>query len=202
MASLPAISTLASSLVWFRVVTMMYICFLVELTWISALYVFFKLYLKSKVIPLSHIDFQSEFHSIRMEKERMEAEHFMEYKKKSFVHRLVNMFWDFQVSQAHDRGIAACASSRKWRGGITACARSKTLRNSRIWRAWGCFDRQSRGSATACCWLSFVTSRVWDWRISRKEQINYLGTRKEVVHLPCCSWERPTWTGWCPGAVC
>ncbi|KAK7422814.1 hypothetical protein QQX98_001376 [Neonectria punicea] len=57
----------------------------------TALYGFFKIFLKSKVVPLSEIDFESEFAAMRQEAEEMEAEH-IETKQKPLFHRILNKF--------------------------------------------------------------------------------------------------------------
>lgn len=62
-----------------------------KLTCLQALYVFFKFFLKSKVVPLSEIDLQSEFAAMRREEESKEAEHH-ETKRKPLVRRILNKF--------------------------------------------------------------------------------------------------------------
>ncbi|KAK7223258.1 hypothetical protein V2G26_011261 [Clonostachys chloroleuca] len=57
----------------------------------TVLYLFFKFFLKSKVVPLQEIDFESEFQAMRQEAERLEAEHFEE-KKKPLWRRILNSF--------------------------------------------------------------------------------------------------------------
>ncbi|TPX09739.1 uncharacterized protein E0L32_009078 [Thyridium curvatum] len=56
----------------------------------AALYIFFKFFLRSKVIPLSDMDLQSEFTSMREEQEVLEAEGGRE--KKSIIHRVLHAF--------------------------------------------------------------------------------------------------------------
>ncbi|CAI6063991.1 unnamed protein product [Clonostachys chloroleuca] len=57
----------------------------------TVLYLFFKFFLKSKVVPLQEIDFESEFQAMRQEAERLEAEDFEE-KKKPLWRRILNSF--------------------------------------------------------------------------------------------------------------
>ncbi|KAF7560547.1 hypothetical protein G7046_g3576 [Stylonectria norvegica] len=58
----------------------------------AVLYIFFKFFLRSKVIPLSQIDFRSEFEAIRQEREIMESEISKKDSHKSLFHRVINIF--------------------------------------------------------------------------------------------------------------
>lgn len=56
----------------------------------TVLYIFFKFFLRSKVIPLTDMDLQSEFTSMREEQEVLDAEGWRE--KKSIIHRVLHAF--------------------------------------------------------------------------------------------------------------
>ncbi|KAF7555903.1 hypothetical protein G7Z17_g1771 [Cylindrodendrum hubeiense] len=58
----------------------------------AVLYVFFKFFLKSKVIPLSEMDFKTEFQSMQLEKEAMEMHQSGDEKPVSWVRKMLNWF--------------------------------------------------------------------------------------------------------------
>lgn len=56
------------------------------------LYVFFKIFLKSKVIPLSEMDFQTEFKSMQEERENIAMRPSEDGKTGSWIRKFFNWF--------------------------------------------------------------------------------------------------------------